>query len=89
MDLEIKKTPREFPAEHTEMPVPRTRDLVPKAVQGNLPVPVPRGMPVRKRWLPIALAVACISITVIGLLAGFLPANRAAHLNPTEALRYE
>jgi HlyD family secretion protein len=61
MDLEIKKTPREFPAEHTEMPAPRTRDLVPKAVQGNLPVPVPRGMPVRKRWLPIALAVAVVA----------------------------
>ena len=38
---------------------------------------------------PVALAVACISITLIGLLAGFLPANRAAHVDPVTTLRDE
>ncbi|MBS1858726.1 MAG: ABC transporter permease [Acidobacteria bacterium] len=38
-------------------------------------------------WIAIAVAfgVSCI----VGLVFGLLPANRAAHLNPTEALRYE
>ena len=38
---------------------------------------------------PIALTVACISITLIGLLAGFLPAYRAAHVDPVTTLRDE
>src|ERR1017187_8388507 len=38
-------------------------------------------------WLAIVVAfgVSCL----VGLIFGILPANRAAHLSPTEALRYE
>ena len=38
-------------------------------------------------WIAIAVAfgVSCL----VGLIFGMLPANRAAHLHPTEALRYE
>ncbi len=38
---------------------------------------------------PLALTVACVSMTVIGLLAGFLPANRAARVDPVTTLRDE
>ena len=38
---------------------------------------------------PIALMVACASIGLIGLFAGFLPANRAAHVDPVMTLRDE
>jgi len=38
-------------------------------------------------WVAVGVAfgVSCL----VGLIFGILPANRAAHLNPTEALRYE
>jgi putative ABC transport system permease protein len=38
-------------------------------------------------WIAVVVAfgVSCL----VGLVFGLLPANRAAHLNPTEALRYE
>ena len=38
---------------------------------------------------PIALIVACVSMTLIGLIAGFLPANRAARVDPVTTLREE
>jgi len=38
---------------------------------------------------PIALTVACLSMALIGLLAGFLPAHRAAHVDPVTTLRDE
>ena len=46
---------------------------------GNLRVPVP--------WIAVLLAFLVAGFT--GLLFGYLPANKAARLHPTESLRYE
>ena len=38
---------------------------------------------------PVAIAIAVGVSCTVGLIFGTVPANRAAHLSPTEALRYE
>ena len=38
---------------------------------------------------PLALTVACVSMILIGLLAGLLPASRAARVDPLTTLRDE
>jgi putative ABC transport system permease protein len=49
--------------------------------------PVPADVAIPVSWISVALAfiVSCST----GLLFGYLPANRAAKLHPTESLRYE
>ena len=49
------------------------------------PVPADVGIPVS--WISVVLAFVVSCST--GLLFGYLPANRAARLHPTESLRYE
>ena len=45
------------------------------------------GFPISLPWWSFAIAVG--SSSLIGIVSGIYPANRAAHLDPVEALRYE
>jgi ABC-type antimicrobial peptide transport system permease subunit len=38
---------------------------------------------------PLALLSAVAILTVVALVAGYIPAARAARVNPTQALRHE
>jgi putative ABC transport system permease protein len=48
---------------------------------------MPEGITIPLSWISVALAFVVSCST--GLVFGYLPANRAAKLHPTEALRYE
>ena len=42
-----------------------------------------------KGWDPTVLAAATSVLTIVALVAGFIPAHRASRIEPTRALRYE
>ena len=48
--------------ERTELPAAEPHDLVPAPERANVPAPLPasKGMPVRRRWLRVALALAVV-----------------------------
>ncbi|HTU32621.1 MAG TPA: ABC transporter permease [Candidatus Acidoferrum sp.] len=48
---------------------------------------LPAGLSVPVPWISVVLAIGVSCVT--GLLFGYLPANRAARLQPTDSLRYE
>jgi putative ABC transport system permease protein len=64
---------------------------------GAIGILVGVAIPLSVRWFadiripisPLAIVLAFGVSCMVGLVFGMLPANRAAHLHPTEALRYE
>jgi putative ABC transport system permease protein len=38
---------------------------------------------------PVAVAIAVVLLACVALAAGYIPARRAARVNPTNALRYD
>jgi putative ABC transport system permease protein len=64
---------------------------------GAIGILVGVAIPLSVRWFadiripisPVAILLAFGVSCMVGLVFGMLPANRAAHLHPTEALRYE
>jgi putative ABC transport system permease protein len=59
--------------------------LLAQALLQLLPLPGPITIPVSWLSVLVAFVVSCAT----GLIFGYLPANRAARLQPTESLRYE
>jgi ABC-type antimicrobial peptide transport system permease subunit len=40
-------------------------------------------------WDPLVLTMAGVSLAIVALAAGFIPAHRASQVDPMSALRYE
>lgn len=71
------------------MMVSLTGGIVGILVGVSIPLSVALFTDIRIPISPVAIVVAFGVSCLVGLVFGILPANRAAHLNPTEALRYE
>jgi putative ABC transport system permease protein len=69
--------------------VSRSGGLVGIAIGVAIPLSVQLFADIRIPISYLAIAVAFGVSCLVGLVFGMLPANRAARLRPTEALRYE